>query len=446
MNRERSAWLLSFVLLAIAAFWNPLAAQRDSDYRFVRTLVDIHRQVASNYVEAVDDGKLEQAAIDGMLSALDDPYTIYVPPASRESFDRALEGTFPGVGVQLNQLANGEIEVVTPIDGSPAFRAGVKTGDIILKVNGEPIAGLKIDQVVKKISGEAGSEVVLTVRHATGKQENLKMARGKVVMPTVKGYRRSADDSWDFFVSRDPKVAYLRVTQFTSETYDALRSDIQSLLKNGAKALILDLRWNPGGQLESAVDVVRLFVREGVVVRTKGRNRPESIMRATGQGTLPDFPLLVLVNEHSASAAEVVAGSLLDNKRAWIIGERTYGKGSVQEVVPVEGTDGKLKMTVAYYFLPSGRLVHKRKGASDWGVEPQIKVPMDKDVQEKVMQERAELERFRRPTTQPTTAPTAPSGLDIQLARALEIARVMAVMQPNSARTPATLPAETGGQ
>ena len=436
MNRQRAAWLLSFVLLAVAAFHNPLAAQRDSDYRFVRSLVDIHRQVLSNYVEKVEDGKLEKAAVDGMLAALDDPYTVYVPPAERESFDRALEGTFKGVGVQLNQLPSGEIEVLTPIDGSPAFRAGIKAGDIIVKVNGQSIQGMKIDQVIKSIAGEAGSDVALSVRHVNGQQEDLKMKRGEVVMPTVKGFQRNADESWDYYVSRNPKIAYVRVTQFTSTTFDLLKSTMDHLLKDGMEALILDLRWNPGGQLDSAVQVVDLFVDDGVIVRTKGLKRPEKIERAKHEGTLPDFPMFVLVNEHSASAAEIVAGSLMDNKRAYIVGERTYGKGSVQEVIKMDD-GGELKMTVAYYYLPSGRLVHRRKGADDWGVEPQTKVPMDKDAQLKVMDDRTERERFRRPGSGPATAPTSQPLIDVQLEQALQLAKVMTVMrrQPAPAAT-----------
>jgi carboxyl-terminal processing protease len=168
MNRERIAWLLSFLLLGVVALRSPSAAQRDSDYLFVRTLVDIQRQVATNYVEPVDENKLEQAAIDGMLNQLD-PFTNYVPPARSEDFDRMLEGTFKGIGIELNQLENGQMEVVTPIDGSPAFKAGVLAGDIILKVNGESIEGLRRPDVVKKIAETPiETEVRLRVRHESG--------------------------------------------------------------------------------------------------------------------------------------------------------------------------------------------------------------------------------------------------------------------------------------
>src|SRR5688572_18345534 len=210
MNREKLAWSVSLLLISILAFSIPgTLAQRDDDYSFVRVLVDIHRQVSSNYVDAVDEEKLRQAAIDGMLSELD-PYSVYVPPVHQEAFDRLLEGSFKGVGIQLNQNENGQLEVITPIDGSPAAKAGVMAGDIILKVNGESIEGLRMPDVQKKIGGPLGSEVRLTVRHTTGQEVELSMTREEIVMPTIKGYGRNEDNTWDYYVCDDPKIAYVR--------------------------------------------------------------------------------------------------------------------------------------------------------------------------------------------------------------------------------------------
>jgi carboxyl-terminal processing protease len=226
----------------------------------------------------------------------------------------------------------------------------------------------------------------------------------------VKGYRRKPDSSWDYWAVSDPKIAYVRITQFTPETHDKLRPVLEGLLKDGMKGLILDLRFNPGGRLDQAEKVVDLFLTEGVIVVTKGRNRPEDIARATLADTLPDFPMVVLVNEHSASASEIVAGSLMDNQRALVLGARTYGKGSVQEVIPLDGrTGGELKLTVAYYYLPSGRLVHKKKDATDWGVEPQITIPMDPAAQKRLAQWQGDADIIGRtaPRTMPTTNPAA---------------------------------------
>ncbi|MGA2501255.1 MAG: S41 family peptidase, partial [Tepidisphaeraceae bacterium] len=444
MNRERIVWLCSLLLLTVAALWNPTSAQRDSDYLFVRTLVDVNRMVVGNYVEKVDPGKLEQAAIDGMLNQLD-PFTNYVPPARREEFDRMLDGTFKGVGVQLNQLPNGQIEVVSPIDGSPAFKAGINAGDIILKVNNESMEGARLPDVMKRITGELGSEVSLTVRRATGQELVLKMKRDEIVLPTIKGYTRNDDNTWNYYVSRNPKIAYIRLTQFTANTCDTLHSALTDLLKDGMTGLILDLRWNPGGSLDQAVQVVDMLVSSGVIVRTRGLHRPEDVKVATGAGTLPHFPMIVLVNEHSASASEIVAGSLMDNKRAVVLGTRSYGKGSVQELMPLEGNNGELKLTVAYYYLPSGRLVHRKKGAEDWGVEPQIQVPMDDEAQRKVVEERMRSEQFHRPTTRPSgepvASPTTQPMLDTQLQRAIDTMLLTTILQPQNPAPPATFPA-----
>lgn len=431
MNRERIAWLLSLLLITVAAFRSPSSAQRDNDYRFVRTLVDINRQVQANYVEDVDSEKLEKSAIDGLLNQLD-PFTMYVPPAMQGDFDRMLDGTFRGVGIQLNQLDDGTIEVVTPIEGSPALKAGVLAGDIILKVNGESIEGIRLQDVIGKVSGPIGTEVRLTVRHLSGEERELTMTRQEVVVPTVKGFTRKADNSWDWYVNPEHKIAYMRITQFTSSTFDAYKSAIDQMLKDGMKGLILDLRWNPGGQLNQAVDMIDSLLSQGTIVVTKGRNRPEQARVATAANTLPWFPMLVLVNEHSASAAEIVAGSLMDNKRAAVLGQRTYGKGSVQEVIPLGGSSGELKLTVAYYYLPSGRLVHKLKNASDWGVEPQIPVEMDDTTQREVLEARYNSERFHRAdedaATQPTTQP-----VDVQLQRAVDTMLLMTILQPSQA-------------
>lgn len=394
MSREKLAWVVSVGVIAVLAFQLPGSlATRDDDYAWVGTLVDIHRRVSDNYVEPVDEDTLREGAIRGMLQQLD-PYTVYVPPDQREEFDRLLDGSFKGVGIQLEQDEKTlEIVVVTPIESSPAFNAGVMAGDVILKVNGEELAGLRLPDVIKKIAGPLGSPVTITVRHATGETADITMTRQEIVIPTIKGYQRRRDGQWDWYASNDPKIAYVRLTQFTPECYDKLRAVLEDLLKDGMQGLILDLRFNPGGRLDEAKEIVDLFVESGTIVVTKGRNRPEEVAYAKADGTLPHFPMAVLVNDHSASASEIVAGSLKDNKRALIVGTRTFGKGSVQELIPLDGK-GELKLTVAYYYLPSGRLVHKKKDSTDWGVEPHIGVPVDQKQEEAIM---LDMDRRDRP-------------------------------------------------
>ena len=444
MRREKTAWMISITLIAILAFQLPgTLAQRDDDYAFVRTLVDIHRQVLQNYADPPNEDELRQAAIDGMLAELD-PFSVYIPPSKQEEFDRMLEGSFKGVGIQLDQQGEvGPIEVITPIDGSPAFRAGVMPGDIIIKVNGESIEGLRVSEVIEKIAGPLGSEVRLTVRRADGKEEELSMTREEIVVPTIKGYQRHADQSWDYYVSNDPKIAYLRITQFTPETHDAMRAVLEALLKDGMQGLILDMRFNPGGRLDQAIEVVDMFIDSGVIVSTKGRNRPEQIARATVPDTLPDFPMIVLVNEGSASAAEIVAGSLMDNRRALVVGEQSYGKGSVQELIPLDGKGGELKLTVAYYYMPSGRLVHRKKDmkdGDDYGVKPQIVVPMSPEQEKLAMNQRWEQELVKGPMPRSATRPTTGSStqpasqpVDAQLQRAVDTMIALVVLKTDKA-------------
>jgi carboxyl-terminal processing protease len=425
MNREKIAWTVSLILIAMLAFQLPGSlAHRDDDYAFVKTLIDIHRQVDNNYVDPLDEEKLKLGSVNGMMGELD-PYSIFIPAAKTEEFDNLLEGSFKGVGIELSQLENGDIQVVSPIPDSPAHKAGVQAGDIIVKVNGLDIKGKKIADVQSIIKGPLGSEVRLTVKHVDGQEVELKMTRQEIVMPTVMGYRRDAANNWDYWVSQNPKIAYLRITQFTATTTREMKKSLDQVLGQGMQGLILDVRFNPGGRLDQAKDVVNLFVSDGVLVVTRGLHRTQEIARADAAKSLSQkFPIIVLVNEHSASAAEIVAGSLMDNKRALVLGTRTYGKGSVQEIIPLEPDEGELKLTVAYYYLPSGRLVHRKKGATDWGVDPQVNVPMSEKAEQQVLREQGEAELFHKPlpvTTKPSTATQAATRpvVDVQLQQAV---------------------------
>jgi carboxyl-terminal processing protease len=447
MQKEKLAWVVALILIGMLAVQLPGSMPaRDEDYAFVRTLVDIHRQVANRYVEDVPADRLRQGAIDGMLNQLD-PYTVYVPPQQQKAFDQMLDGSFEGVGIQLNQQDDGRIEVVTPIDDSPAFKAGVMAGDILIKVNGTSVTDKRLPDVIKLIQGKVGSEV--TLRFRRGPHElDLSMPREQVVVPTVKGYDRNPDNTWNYYVDRNEKIAYLRITQFTADTFEKVKSVLDTLLADGMRGLVMDLRFNPGGRLDAATEVCDLLIDQGVIVSTRGRSRPEETVFAHAAGTLPKFPLVVLVNGSSASAAEVVAGCLKDNRRALVIGSRTYGKGSVQELIPLEQGSGELKMTVAYYYLPSGRLVHRRKDATDWGVIPQVQVNIDPAVEQKIIRERYQTELFHKPGTAPSTTTTSPTtqpyGSDIQLQRAVDSLMALVVLQNTqpAATQPTTQPEE----
>ena len=414
MKREKIAWTISVVLLVVLAFQIPgTLAQRDDDYAFVRTLVDIHRRVADNYVDPVDEAKLNQGAIDGMLEQLD-PYTIYVPSEKAEDFDHMLNGTFRGVGIKLDQHPDGTIEIVSPVDGSPAEKAGIEPGDILLAVDDHMLEKIRLVDLIKKITGKIGSSVKLTVRHPDSKVASYTLTREEITEPNVKGYQRKPDNTWDYYVCDDPKIAYVQLKQFTDKSYLELRSVLEQLLASGMKGLILDLRFNPGGELDQAEQIINMLLPKGqTILTTRGRERQEVRRVSNGQNILPNFPMIVIVNEHSASAAEIVSGSLMDNKRAVVLGERTYGKGSVQDVIQLNDQGAKLKMTVAYYYLPSGRLVHRKPGATDWGVQPQIYVPMDIATQEKVLLQRDQQENLHQALPKMVTRPSTPSTAQI---------------------------------
>ncbi len=291
--------------------------------------------------------------------------------------------------------------------------------------NGESIEGVRLPDVIKKVGGPLGSEVRLTVRHLTGQEVELKMTREEIVVPTVKGFARKQDNTWDYYVCENPKVAYVRITQFTPDTYEKLRPAIEGVLADGMKGLILDLRFNPGGRLDQAVQIINMLVEKGTILSTKGRNRPEHVEMANGENTLPNFPMVVLVNEHSASASEIVAGSLMDNHRAVVVGERSYGKGSVQELIPLDNKGGDLEDgRWRYYYL-----AEREAGASEEGCDGLGRAAADSreddaaEQEEQVLRDRYEQELFRKPvvkaTTQATTTSKATQPTDGQLQAAV---------------------------
>ena len=429
MNREKITWMASGAVLTALALNVPGSlAQRDSDFKFVRTLVDIYRQVDTNYVENVDDDKLQTSAINGMLATLD-PYTLYVPQDQEDAFNDALDGNFKGVGIQFNQNPDTlQIDVVTPIDDSPAWKAGVLPGDILVKVDGKSVVGQKLESIVTNIKGPSGSRVTLGMTR-NGKPVDFTMTRSEFSVPQVRGFERNADQSWNYFADTKKKIGYVRLKQFTPDCGKQVTEICKNLLDQGMKGLIFDLRFNPGGRLEEAEELIDLFVKDGVMVSVKGRNRPEQKIMAKDDGTLPDFPMAVLVNEHSASASEVMAGALKDDKRAVVVGARTYGKGSVQEVMPLDAHSGELKITVAYWYLPSGKRVQRLKDAKEWGVEPDYVVPMDDDAQERLAIAQIKSESMRMAlmpaTTRSATGTTIPTTqpLDPQLDKALDVLR-----------------------
>ncbi len=339
--------------------------------RFRRAVLQINKQTVR-----LPDELVVSEIMRGALEPLDD-FTTMIWPQDTDEFDKHTRGDFIGVGISIIKNKLGEIEVVTPLEDTPAFRHGVQPGDIIAKVDGEEIKDWSLNKVVDTITGPKGTPVTLTIRR-DGKDIEFPLVREKVKIQSVKGWDRDADGGWNFWKDYDNRIAYVRIANFQRNTAEDLMNAMSELQAKGVKGLVLDLRGNPGGLLDSAWQVTSLFLNNGdAVVSTKGRNRSEDqVLNAPGQGPYTDIPMVVLVDEASASASEIVSGALRDDGRATVIGERTFGKFSVQNLIPLSSSNAKLKITTARYYIPSGVSLHREPTSEQWGVEPQIHVPL----------------------------------------------------------------------
>ena len=327
-------------------------------------------------------------ALQRMMSPLD-PYTTYIDPERLAQFKREMGSKFTGIGVQIRpDAARDRLTVVTPILGSPAYKAGMKAGDVITQIKREydsqgkkldkpeviSTKGLPIEEAVKKIVGKAGTNVKLTVeREGVDKPIEFELTRGTVEPETVLGYKRQDDDSWDYVIDPDYQICYVRLTQFASYTERDLLRVLDKLRKKpGIKGFVLDLRFNPGGLLTSAVNICDTFIDGGLIVTIRPRVGHETPYLKERELSLTDFPMVCLVNGHSASGSEIVSACLQDHDRAVVVGQRSYGKGSVQNIQPFE--DGELKLTTASFWRPSNKNLNRSstKGRDDdeWGVRP----------------------------------------------------------------------------
>ena len=344
-------------------------------------LIDVRHALVSGYVEPPDQEAMIDAAVRGMIDAVDDPYTVYLTQDELEAFENHVRGSFSGIGAEID-IHNNRLRIVSPLEDSPAWRAGVLPGDVVTEIEGESTLGIKITEAVQKLTGEAGTDVTITVRHESGEEETLTITRDVIDVKTVRGLRRNPGNGFDYWLDPQRKIAYIRLAQFGTRTAEEFRDMLRSLEDRGMNGLVLDLRFNPGGLLEAAVAVSDSMLDGGQrIVSIKGRTVSEQVHSSTDSKTITDVPVVVLANEASASASEITAGALVENGRAQLVGTRTFGKGSVQQVRLLDSGAGALKMTNAYYYLPSGRKVHRVTGAEVWGVDPSAGqyVPMTSD-------------------------------------------------------------------
>jgi len=364
----------NLIVLLVAAIAAIVCHHRVETNRYGRVLVDAMGQIERRYVEPIDAGELFEGAMEGMVRRLNDPYSQFVTASDLQQFNESLQQEFGGVGMEVSQdPKTRQLRVVAPLYGTPAYEAGIRAGDRILRIERRGTHGLSLADAVRLMRGRPGTTVTLQVLHA-GQSEpvELTLRRRRIPIDTVLGDTRNPDGTWNFTIEGHPEVGYARVNAFSPETADHLRRVLEVLLDGEMQKLVLDLRDDPGGLLDAAVHLSDLFLREGLIVSVRRRDGSESYF-ARPRGTLPDFPMVVLVNQHSASASEIVAACLKDHGRAKIAGQRTYGKGTVQQVLDLEGGQGALKLTTASYWRPSGQNINRHVDSTkedDWGVRP----------------------------------------------------------------------------
>jgi carboxyl-terminal processing protease len=333
------------------------AAPADT-YRELNLFGDVFERVRADYVETPDDNQLIESAINGMLSSLD-PHSSYMSPKSFKDMQVQTSGKFGGLGIEVT-MEDGAVKVVSPIDDTPASRAGILAGDLITAIDGDTVQGMTLNQAVDKMRGGIGSPITLTIeRKGSDKPIDVKLVRAEIVVQSV----RSREEG---------QVGYIRITSFNEQTFDGLKSAIDKIQgdvgKDKVQGYIIDLRNDPGGLLDQAIAVSDAFLNQGEIVSTRGRHADETQRYNAHAGDLVDGkPVIVLVNGGSASASEIVAGALQDHRRATILGTRSFGKGSVQTIIPL-GANGALRLTTARYYTPSGSSIQAK------GITPDIEV------------------------------------------------------------------------
>ncbi len=341
----------------------PLIAQETlkttSVYEQLDLFGDIFERIRSQYVEEVDSEKLIEAAINGMLTSLD-PHSSYLPPEDAADMREQTRGEFGGLGIEVTQ-EEGWVKVVTPMDGTPAFEAGIESGDFITHVDGESLLGLTLNQAVEKMKGPVGSEIIITiVREGTDEPFDVSIIRDTIKLTAVK-------------TRSEGHTVVMRVSTFNDQTYPNLAEGLKKSIEelggmDNVDGFVLDLRNNPGGLLTQAIKVSDAFLEKGEIVSTRGRNVQDSERYNAEPGDLAlGKPVVVLINGGSASASEIVAGALQDHRRAIVVGTKSFGKGSVQTVMPLR-SNGAMRLTTARYYTPSGRSIQAL------GVSPDIVV------------------------------------------------------------------------
>ena len=350
----------ALLTLLVSIFINYLSIsfseEVDQLYKKIDLFSEVLEKIQNEYVDEIDQSEVMDSAINGVLQSLD-PYSAYMPPKVFEDMQTETSGEFGGLGIEVSMEA-GVVKVITPMDDTPAARVGIKSGDYIVKINGEQVQGKTLLEAVNLMRGPVGSDIEITIRRkGLKKAKNFTIVREVIEIKSV--------------IAKliDNEVGYLRLRAFNENSGDQLKKEILKLEKNKSLiGYIFDLRNNPGGLLSQAVKISNFFLNDGEIVSTRGRKKKENRKFFARKGDkIKGKPLIVLINNGSASAAEIVAGALQDQKRAVLLGDTTYGKGSVQSIIPLNNK-GAIRLTISKYYLPSGRSI------AEIGVTPDIKV------------------------------------------------------------------------
>ena len=414
-------------LFLIAPLTTKAQSNNEETYRQLTLFGDVFQRVREDYVEEVSDQDLVEAAINGMLTSLD-PHSAYLPDDNFQKMQVQTRGKFGGLGIEVT-MENGFVKVVSPIDDTPADKAGILPEDLIISVDGESIVGLTLNDAVEKLRGPIGSNVKISVQRAQDEPFEVNIIRDEIKIRSVRSRLYET-------------IGYIRITTFSEQTSPGLQKamdDLQAETAEGLTGLVLDLRNNPGGLLSEAIRVSDAFLEKGEIVSTRGRGKNDIQHAYARPGDISDgLPLVVLINSGSASASEIVAGALKDHRRAVVMGTRSFGKGSVQTITPMPG-HGAMRLTTALYFTPSGVSIQAK------GISPDIEVALARIeklegglVREEDLRGALDNQEGGAEPTADNTAsaePKDPIEIDYQLARAVDLLRGLSVFNALSAKS-----------
>ena len=414
----KKALLIGSLLLVLTLSVGGTVASKGTDtgatYEQLRLFTEVLSIVQNQYVDETQSKDLIYNAIKGTLRGLD-PHSSFLEPESYKEMQVETSGSFGGLGIEIT-LRDDILTVVSPIDGTPAYRAGIQPGDRIVKIDGLSTKDMQLADAVKRMRGRPGTSVTITIaREGWAEPKDVPIVREQIRIQSVRAYEL------------ENGIGYVRLRQFQEQTPTDLESAIDKLTKAGAKAFILDLRNNPGGLLTASVEVTEKFIEDGkLVVYTEGRVRNQN-MRFTAHGKHPitNAPMVILVNQGSASASEIVAGALQDYGRAIVVGTQTFGKGSVQTIIPLSDGSG-LRLTTAKYFTPKGRSIHGK------GLSPDITVEMPKPVVTAAAKDDPDKEKPPLPSANPVDD----LKKDVQVQRALDVIKTMRIIQQKPGSSP----------